>query len=135
MQSMAARRMRTGVLVLIVVYVAVFLGADFAVLRLHPAGWALWGYAAVPLLPIVGMFVQFGLWLGAEQDGYKRELAVRCVLWGTAGAMTVHFFEGLLRIFQWRGELPPFAELGAFAICALVAKFSYRAANRVAAEA
>ena len=103
MQSVVAKRLRTRILGLMVVYVAMFLGSYFAVKRWHPSGWALWGYAAVPLLPVVGMFVQFGIWLGEEQDGYKRELAVRCVLWGTAGAMTVHFFEGLLRIFGWRG--------------------------------
>ncbi len=130
MKSVAIRRMRNRVIVLMIGYVAVFLGAYCVVYRMHPTEWALWGYAAVPLVPIVGMFVQFGIWLREEQDGYKRELAVRCILWGAAGAMTVHFFEGLLRIFSGRGQFPPFAEVWVFALFALGAKLSYRAANR-----
>ena len=135
MQSVASRRLRKQVAVLVAVYAGVFLGAAYAVDHLRPAGVSVFGFAAVPLLPLVGMFVLFGQWLRAEQDGYKRDLAVRCLLWGMAGAMTTHLFASFLRIFEWRGQLPPFSELWVFAVCAFVAKLSYRAANRVPAEA
>lgn len=134
MTSAAARRMRKKVLALVAVYMAVFLGADFAVHRLHPNGAALLGFAVLPLLPIVGMFALFGRWLGEERDEYKRDMAVRCLVWGTGGFLTVHFLLQFLRIFEWKGELPPFSEFWAFALCMLVAKFSYRAANRPPVE-
>ena len=135
MQTVASRRMRKPVIWLVVVYEAIFLATFYAVHRFHPSGAVLMVLAALPVLPTAGMFALFGRYLRDETDGYKRELAIRCVLWGTAGFLVVDYFLNILRLFDWKGQAPPFCELGVFLILALIAKFSYRAANRVPVDA
>ena len=135
MQTVASRKMRKPVIGLLVVYEAVFLATFYAVHTLHPTGAALVALAALPVLPMALVFSLFGRYLRDETDGYKREVAIRCVLWGTAGFLVVHLFVSFLRIFDWKGQAPPFCELWVFLALALVAKFSYRAANRLPVDA
>lgn len=135
MQTPATRRLRKSILFAVVGYEAIFVSVFYAIHRLHPAGPVLIALAILVTAPVVTMCVIFGRYLRSEQDGYKRDLAVRCVLWGTAGALSVQFFAGFLRLFDWKGQLPPFTELWVFALCMLVAKFSYRVSNRVPADA
>lgn len=135
MQTVASRRLRKPLIWFLVGYEAIFAATFYAVHRLHPTGAALVALAILPVLPMVAMFVLFARYLRDETDGYKREVAIRCVLWGTAGSMSLHFFLNFLRLFDWKGQAPPFSELWVFALCALIAKLSYRAANRVPAEA
>lgn len=135
MQTRASRRMRKSVIALVVGYELVFMATFYAVHRLHPGGPVLVILAILPVLPMMAVFAMFGRYLRDETDGYKRELAVRCVLWGTAGFLVVNFFLNFLRMFHWKGQAPPFCEFWAFALLALVAKLSYRAANRVPVDA
>ena len=135
MQTVAFRRMRKSVIVSVVGYEVIFLSAFYAAHRLHPAGAALVGLAVLAVLPLVLAFAIFGRYLRDETDGFQRELAVRRVLWGTAGFLVVDLFLNFWRVFGWKGQAPPFCEFGAFALFALIAKYSYRAANRPPVEA
>ena len=110
-------------------YFVLFSAADYAAIKLHPRGVSLWLLAVVPVVPILIVTVLMGRYLVEEKDGYKRDLTMRCLLWGTSGALMVNFLAGFLRIFGWKGQLFPFTEFFVFAAMMLVAKFSYRASN------
>ena len=135
MKTAASLKLRKSILIGVVLYEVVFTGTYYAIHRLHPAGPALVALAVLTTLPVILMYIIFGRYLREERDEYKRDLAVRCVLWGTAGAMSVQFFASFLRIFDWKGQLPLFTEFWVFALFMLVAKVSYRASNRVPVDA
>lgn len=135
MKTAASRKMRKRVIAFVVGYEVVFISTFYAVHRLHPTGAMLIVAAALPVVPLIAVFAMFGRYLRDETDGYKRDLAVRCVLWGTAGFLVINFFFNFLRMFHWKGQAPPFCEFWAFALLALAAKLSYRAANRVPVDA
>ena len=135
MQTVASRKLRKLILPLVLAYEGVFLTVYAVVHRMHLTGALLVALAVLPVLPIVALFGSFGRYLRDETDGYKRELAIRCVLWGTAAVLSMEYFVSMLRIFDWKGQVPPFCELGVFFLFTLIAKLSYRAANRVPADA
>jgi hypothetical protein len=135
MMSAAAKRYKKTGLSVMASYFVLFPLANYVAQRAHPAGVSLWLLALVPLLPISVVLVLLGQYLRDEKDGYKRDLAVRCLLWGTAGAVMVNLFSGFLKIFGWKGQLFPFTEFFVFALMMLAAKLSYRVANRTPADA
>ncbi len=135
MQTAASRRLRTSASSVLACYFVVFLGINYLVFRDHPTGPLLWFFAALPTVPMVAVFMLLARYLRDERDGFKRELVIRCLLWGLAGSMSLHLFESFLRIFQWNGHFLPFTELYVFVGCMLAAKLSYRVANRVPADA
>ena len=134
MISRVARKFRKSGLIAVGAYEVLFLSADYVAYRIHPTGIELWMLAALPALPILIVIGLFGRYLRDEKDEYKRDLAVRCLLWGTVGMMIVNLFSTYLRIFGWNGQLFPFSELFVFLGFALAAKLSYRVANRVPAD-
>ena len=134
MLSPAARKYRNTGLSVMVSYFVLFPLADYVAERTHPAGAALYLLAVVPLLPIAVVLVLLVKYLRDEKDGYKRDLAVRCLLWGTAGAVMVNLFSGFLRIFGWKGQLFPFTEFFVFALMMIAAKLSYRVADRITTD-
>jgi hypothetical protein len=131
MLSPVARKFRKTGLIVWSSYFVLFPIAEYIVARSHPSGGILFLLAALPVLPILAVIVLMGRYLRDEKDEYRRDLAVRCLLWGTAGALTINLFSSYLRIFGWSGQLFPFTEFFVFAGLMLVAKLSYRAANRV----
>ena len=135
MQSVAQKKLRRSLLLVLGEYLIVFGGSIYLVQREHMGGAALLFFAALPVVPLMMMFVLFARYLRDEPDEYKRAMVIRCVLWGAAGAMTVHLFSGFLRIFEWKGQLPPFSELWIFVLFMGIAKFTYRIADRVPADA
>lgn len=135
MQTSAARRFRKSGFSVLAAYFVVFLTVEYVVERTHPVGKLIWLCAALPALPLVLVFFLMGRYLHEETDEYKRDLAVRCLLWGLGGAMSVQVFQSFLQIFGWTGRFVPFCELFVFVIMMLAAKLSYRAANRVPADA
>jgi len=134
MLSPAARKYLKSSLIVLTSYVVLFPLAGYVADRIHPTGVVLWMLAALPVLPILGVMSLMGQYLRNEKDNYKRDLAVRCVLWGTAGMVIVHLFSSYLRIFGWKGQFFPFCEFYVFALFMLVAKISYRVKNRVTAD-
>jgi hypothetical protein len=134
MESLASRRLRKEGLTVTAAYFVIFLGSFYADMRLHATGVALWVLAVLPVIPIIGVIVLFGRYLRDERDEFKRDVVVRCLLWGTAGCLATDLLGDYLRIYGWKGELPPFMSFWVFAIFMMVAKLSYRAKNRVPAD-
>jgi hypothetical protein len=90
--------------------------------------------AVLTTLPVVGLIWVMGRYLGEETDEFHRLLVVRCLLWGTAAVMTAVCFHGLLQLLGWKGNWPAGVELGMFFVAMLLAKLTYRVANRVPAD-
>jgi len=134
MLSPVARKFRKTSFTVLAGYFVLFPVANYVADRTHPTGIVLWMLALLPVLPILGVISLMGQYLRNEKDGYKRDLAVRCLLWGTAGMMIVNLFSNYLRIFGWKGQLFPFSELFVFFGFMLAAKISYRMSNRVPAD-
>lgn len=124
--------MKRGAVVMVGYFVS-FIGAALLVDRIHPEGAALWLMAALPVLPILVVMYLMGLYLREETDEYHRDLVVRCLLWGAAGAVATSMFAGFLRLFGWKGQLPPFCDFFVFALFMMVAKVTYKVANRAPA--
>ena len=131
MQSPAARKYRKLNLIVMTGYLILFSVADYVAYRIHPTGIALWTLAVLPVLPFLGAISLTGQYLRNEKDEYKRDLAVRCLLWGTAGIVMVNLFAGFLHIFGWQGQFFPLSEFFVFLGFVAAAKLSYRVANKV----
>ena len=115
-------------------YFVVFALSDYLVFRTQPTGASLWLLSALPVFPMLYVIALIGRYLREERDEFKRDLCVRCLLWGAAGAMAVDLLSGFLHIFGWKGQLVPFSELFVFAALMLAAKLTYRISHRVPAN-
>jgi hypothetical protein len=129
MVTAAAKRLKRTAMPVLAGYFALFFAADYVAEKMHPGGASLWLLAAIPVLPLIAVAVLMGRYLREEKDEYKRELTMRCLLWGTSGALITNFFAGFLRIFGWKGQMVPFTEFFVFTVLTIAAKLSYRAAN------
>jgi hypothetical protein len=134
MKSPATRAYQKRSYAVLASYFVIFAGTDLFVDRVHPVGWELYACVAVPFVPLLTVFILTGVYLKAERDEFKRELMMRCLLWGAGACLSVNVFSGFLRIFGWHGQTPPFMELFAFCIAAIAAKFTYRVANPLPGE-
>lgn len=134
METAVSRNFRKNGLRIVLCYFVVFLATFYANYKLHPVGPALWILASLPVVPLLSVIFLMGRYLRDERDEYKRDMVVRTLLWGTAGSMSVTLFSGYLRLFGWTGQFPPLTEFFTFVAFALIAKFSYRAANKPAEE-
>jgi hypothetical protein len=79
----AYRRYQTRVIVASVAYAAALCGAVWVFKNAPPAGVLAYGLAALPALPIVGIFAALGLYLLEESDEYQRYLVTRQIVIGT----------------------------------------------------
>jgi hypothetical protein len=122
-------------LVVLVAYEVLWAGAYFWVDRAKVAGSMLMVPAVLVTLPVVGLIWVLARYLGEEVDEFHRLLVVRCLLWGTAAVMTAVCFHGLLQLLGWKGKWPAGVELGMFFAAMLLAKLTYKVANRVPADA
>jgi hypothetical protein len=134
MKSPATRAYQKQSFMVLALYFVVFAGTNYLVDRLHPTGWKLFALAVLPSLPLIEIFYLTGKYLKAEQDGYKRDLMMRCLLAGAGASLAVNVIAGFLRLFGWHGQTPPFMELFAFCFAAIVAKMTYKLANPLPAE-
>jgi hypothetical protein len=99
--------------------------------KAHLAGATLLWVAALPALTVAAFILVLARYLKEEVDEFHRELVVRCLLWGCAAVMLVMAFHGFLQLFGWSGRWPVFIDLAAFLAAMLVAKLTYKMANRV----
>ena len=134
MKSKETRTYQKRNYALLASYFVIFSGTDYFVYRVHPVGWKLYACAALPLLPLLIVFLLTAACLKAERDDFKRDLKMRCLLWGAGASMSVNLFAGFLRIFGWHGQTPPFMELFAFCFAVVAAKLTYKLANPLPAE-
>ncbi|MES2390660.1 MAG: hypothetical protein V4555_03395 [Acidobacteriota bacterium] len=131
MMTIATRKLRKSGLTTVAAYFVIFGASFYANYRLQPTGALLWVLATLPVVPILGVIVLFGRYLRDERDEYKRDLTMRCLLWGTAGCVAVTMLESYLRIYGWKGEFPPFTAFWAFFVFMMAAKLTYNAQNKV----
>jgi hypothetical protein len=120
---------------LVGVYYAVFLAALWWSHTKHPPTPVMAALAVLTAVPILGVMAQMGRYLREEPDEFHRELVTRCLLWGAGAVMTsvsIHLFLGL---YGWNGRWSPMVEFGVFVLAMLVAKVTYKLANRLPAEA
>ena len=131
----AKKRLIRRAAVSFVVYEVLWCGAFFWVDRAKLSGQVLLLMAALPTVPLVGLIVSMGRYLGEEVDEFHKELVVRCLLWGTAAVMTSVGFHIFLQLFGWKGNWPAVIELVVFMVAMGAAKLTYRAQNRVPDDA
>jgi len=112
------------------VYFATVFATSLYVQHHHPRGTALYVCAALPWLALCGGIASIAVYLYEERDGYSRDLAMRCLLWGATGAMATNSFLMYLRMFGWRGQAPALLEICVFAAAMLVARIAYSVSNR-----
>jgi peptidoglycan/LPS O-acetylase OafA/YrhL len=124
------RKMVRGIAVFLAAYLAALFGAYRYVGHHHPQGVMLYLCAALPWAMICGFIAATGRYLYEERDGYRREIAMRCLLWGAAGAMATNIFVMVLHSFGWHGQAPGPLEICVFAAASGVARISYEASNR-----
>lgn len=130
-KSAASRLYKNRVRYVMAGYFVLFLGTMLTVSRLHPGGWELYGLALLPTAPILAVFYLQGLYLRAEKDEYIRELTMRSLLFGTAGALSVVMYDGFLRIVGWHGHMPAFMPFWVFFGMVAIARLTNKMANRV----
>ena len=134
MNSAKKGLIRRGAVALLA-YEVLWVGSYFWVDRAKVEGSMLTVPAVLVTLPVVGLIWVLARYLGEETDEFHRLLVVRCLLWGTAAVMTSVCFHGLLQLLGWKGNWPAGVELGMFFVAMLVAKLTYKVANRVPADA
>ena len=134
MQTMVAKQFKRDGFKLVAVYFVLYFCCFGIHLWLHPTGAAVWVLAMLPVLPIVGVIAVMGRYLRDETDEYKRDVMIRCLLWGGAGAVSVSLLGGFLWIFGWKGSMPPFTGFGVFYLFMMAAKLSYKLKDQVAVE-
>lgn len=130
MRTQAQKRRFRAIYVFLPIYFGAFLGAALYVRHYHPQGVALYLCAALPWITLCWLIASTARYLYEERDGYKRELAMRSLLWGAAGAMATNFFVMFLHTFGWRGQAPQILEICMFAAASGVARISYAITNR-----
>ena len=135
MQTAVAKRFKRDGFRLVAAYFVIYFACFGIHLWLHPVGMWLWILAILPVLPMVGVIAVMGQYLRDETDEYKRDVTIRCLLWGCAGAVSTSLLGGFLWIFGWKGHMPPFLGFWVFFLFMMVAKLSYKMANRVPADA
>jgi hypothetical protein len=98
--SPAQRRYNRRVLVLSLIYAVMLLGAVYLFKHRLVEGPLAWIVAALPALPIVGIFAAIGRYLVEERDEYLRMLMVRQTLYASAFALSIATIWGFLESFE-----------------------------------
>jgi hypothetical protein len=135
METVVAKRLKKSGLALVAVYFVIYFACFGVHLWVHPVGMWIWVLAVLPVLPITGVIAVMGRYLRDETDEYKRDVTIRCLLWGTAGVVSVSLLDGFLWIFGWRGHMPPFLGFWVFFVFMMAAKLSYKVQDRVRDDA
>jgi hypothetical protein len=130
MKTVLAKKFKRDSLRLVGLYFVVFCGSFALNAWERPTGPVRAMLAVLPVLPILGVIGLLGRYLRDETDEYKRDVTMRCLAWGAAGAVSMSLLEGYLRIFGWEGQMPPFFGFWAFFVCLATAKGFYLRRDR-----
>ena len=104
----AQRRYTYRVLGLMLAYVAALFLANWGFQQVDPRGPAAWAIAALPAIPILGIFAVIGRLLVELKDEYVRMLMVRQSLVATATMLSVVSVYGFLEDFGLTPHLPAY---------------------------
>jgi len=101
----ALKRYNWRVIWLSLAYAAFLLAAIYTFKHHLLSGPAAIAVAALPALPIIGIFFAMGRYLLEEQDEYVRMLMVRQVLWASGFALSFATMWGFLESFDVVGRI------------------------------
>ena len=101
----ASRRYNWRVLWLSLFYVLFLFTAVYGFKHHMVTGIAAYLIAALPALPIIGIFATIGRYLVEEQDEYVRMLMVRQTLWASGFTLSVATIWGFLDNFELVGHV------------------------------
>src|SRR6478672_11475859 len=98
-RSRAWKRYNIRVIWLSLLYAAFLIAAVYAFRHDLIGGGLAYVVAALPALPIIGIFGAIGRYLVEEQDEYVRMLMVRQTLWASGFALSAATIWGFLESF------------------------------------
>ncbi len=96
----AYRRYQKRVVVASLGYAVALVGAVWLFKHAPPSGVLGYGLAALPALPIIGIFAALGLYLREETDEYQRFLITRQIVIGTGLALAICSVWGFIENFM-----------------------------------
>jgi hypothetical protein len=104
-RSSAWKRYNVRVIWLSLLYAIFLIGAVYGFKHQLLGGLVAYLAAALPALPIIGIFGAIGRYLVEEQDEYVRMLMVRQTLWASAIALSLATIWGFLESFGVAGHI------------------------------
>ncbi len=104
-RSSAWRRYNLRVVWLSALYALFLIGAVYGFKHYLLGGPASYVAAALPALPIIGVFGAIGRYLVEEEDEYQRMLMVRQTLWASGFALSLATLWGFLESFDLVGHV------------------------------
>jgi hypothetical protein len=134
MQTAVAKKFKRDSFKFLGLYFVVYFGSFALYVWQRPTGLLRVVLALLPVLPVLGVIGLMGRYLRDETDEYKRDVTMRCLLWGAAGAVSASLLEGYLRIFGWEGRMPPFMGFWVFFVGMAVARATYMRRDKARVE-
>jgi hypothetical protein len=104
-RTVAGKRYSWRVMWLSLLYVALLFGAVYSFNHHLLSGATAYVVAALPALPIIGIFIAIGRYFVEEQDEYVRMLMVRQTLWASGFALSLATVWGFLESFDVVGHI------------------------------
>lgn len=105
LRTPAWKRYNWRVVGLSLLYAAFLMGAVYGFKHQMVSGLTAYVVAALPALPIIGIFGAIGRYLVDEQDEYVRTLMVRQTLWASGFTLSVATIWGFLDNFGLVGHV------------------------------
>jgi hypothetical protein len=118
----ATRRYRRRFSAAMILYVVALFGAVLTFRHLRPGGLAALVIAVLPALPIIGVIVTAGLYLGEETDEFQRSLFIEAMMWALGGTLAFTTVWGFLENFLGIAHLQPYLVFPLFAFLAGVSR-------------
>lgn len=103
--SPATRRYNRRVIILSLIYAGALFSAVYLFKHHLISGPLAWIVAALPALPIIGIFVVIGRLLVEETDEYLRMLLIRQTLWASGFSLSLATLWGFLESFELVGHI------------------------------
>lgn len=126
----AARRYVVRFVATMVAYAVFLIFAAWSIRHYHPIGLLLYGIAALPAIPIIGVIAIIGFYLAEEKDEFQRWLLVQSLLWGLGAILSLTSVWGFLQMYAHVHPFQPFMAFPLFwvfqGIAAAVLKWRYR---------
>ena len=95
----AVRRYTFRMAISMLFYCVFLVAAVWTFPRYHPMGLPAYGLALLPALPVVGILVVVGFYLGEEKDEFLRNLFIQAMVWGIGATLAVTTVWGFLELF------------------------------------
>jgi hypothetical protein len=128
LRTPAWKRYNWRVIKLSLAYAVFLLGAVYGFKHHLLSGVVAYIVAALPALPIIGIFFAMGRYLVEEQDEYVRMLMIRQALWASGFALSAATIWGFLESFDVVGHIDAYyiavIWFGGLGVGSLINKFT-----------